>query len=182
MVAPVTELRPTPDRVRETLFNWLAPVIDGAKCLDCYAGTGALGFEALSRGAAHAVLVEENGALAKMLQKQAQALGAHNAEIIRADVRTWLKSCRRSFDIAFVDPPFATDLGIKTCVQLAKYGHLAPGGVIYLESGPGVELPAGVFNTIKQARAGQVHFRLLEPLRGGGGESDDHEGDLSRDV
>lgn len=162
---PTPELRPTPDRVRETLFNWLTPLIDGAECLDCFAGTGVLGFEALSRGAASAVLVEANGALVKALKKQAEILGAVDAEIVCADIRRWLERCGRSFDIVFVDPPYQSKLGAETCLQLLNGGHLAPGGVVYLESGSGVDLPADKFRTIKEGRAGQVRYCLLEPQR-----------------
>ncbi|QOY63580.1 16S rRNA (guanine(966)-N(2))-methyltransferase RsmD [Lysobacter sp. H21R4] len=105
-------LRPTPDRVRETLFNWLAPVIDGASVLDLFAGSGALGLEALSRGAASAVLVERDPVLAASLLATTQRLqGGQAARVVQADAMHWLPTQpRASFDIAFVDPPFATGL------------------------------------------------------------------------
>lgn len=101
-------LRPTPDRIRETLFNWLAPVIEGARVLDLFAGSGALGLEALSRGAASAVLIERDPALATSLLATTQRLqGGHAATIVHADAMQWLPTQpRSSFDVAFVDPPF----------------------------------------------------------------------------
>ena len=163
-VTQAEQLRPTPDRVRVTLFNWLAPIIEGANCLDCFAGTGALGFEAVSRGAASAVLVESNGTVADALRTQAQKLEAGEVEIVRADIRDWLGRCGRRFDIVFVDPPYKSDLGVKTCVQLLNGGHLAPGGVVYLESRTDQALLPEGFTTRKEGRAGQVQYRLLEGL------------------
>ncbi|KIQ97187.1 16S rRNA (guanine(966)-N(2))-methyltransferase RsmD [Lysobacter sp. A03] len=111
-VAAAAGLRPTPDRVRETLFNWLAPVIDGASVLDLFAGSGALGLEALSRGAASAVLVERDPVLAASLLATTQRLqGGQAAKVVQADATHWLPAQpRASFDIAFVDPPFGHGL------------------------------------------------------------------------
>src|SRR5689334_13621175 len=105
LVPDVPHLRPTPDRVRETLFNWLAPVLPGAHCLDAFAGSGALGFEALSRGAAQVVMVDESPVVIKHLQAQAVILKTTQAEIYRANVPQQLKKPAKPFDIVFLDPP-----------------------------------------------------------------------------
>ena len=160
-------LRPTPDRVRETLFNWLAPVLPGARCLDLFAGTGCLGLEALSRGAAEAWLVEIDPVLARVLGEHVAALGA-NARVIRDDARRFLKRQAGSdvrFDVAFVDPPFREPiepwLGLLAPV-------LAPGARVYVER----PLPGGLPEDIdgewvKRSRAGGVEFGLLAPAGGG---------------
>ncbi len=158
---PVPGLRPTPDRARETLFNWLAPIIDGARCLDCFAGTGVLGFEALSRGASQCVLVEKDRACADQLRVQAKKLGATHAEIVCGDIRQWLSGNNSQFDIIFVDPPFDSDLATETCVLLANGRNLAPAGLVYVESAPGWAPPGDLFQAQKQSRAGQVQFMLL---------------------
>jgi 16S rRNA (guanine966-N2)-methyltransferase len=154
-------LRPTPDRVRETLFNWLAPIIDGARCLDCFAGTGALAFEALSRGAGHCVLVESDPGVARHLRAQAQRLGADDAEIHCADVRAWLRGNAREFDIVFVDAPFDSGLASEACLLVVNGRNLAPAGLLYVESTPGWQPPEGLFDVRKQGRAGQVQYMLL---------------------
>ncbi len=103
-------LRPTPDRVRETLFNWLAPRIEGARCLDLYAGTGALGLEALSRGAGHVTFIERRAASTHALQKALQTLGASNARVVHGDALVCAPALASGFDVVFVDPPFEADL------------------------------------------------------------------------
>ena len=160
-------LRPTPDRVRETLFNWLAPIIGGAKCLDCFAGTGVLGFEALSRGAADVVMIESDRALADALQAQAARLGTDAAHIVRTDAMSWLDSDGRAFDIIFLDPPFGSDLAAQACARILNGGHLAPGGVVYVETAHGWTPPAG-YAIRKQGKAGQVQYMLIEGLAAGG--------------
>lgn len=164
---PAPGLRPTPDRVRETLFNWLAPVIDGAQCLDCYAGTGALAFEALSRGAGQCVLIEQDRAIADQLRAQVQRLGAATAEVHCDDVRRWLKGNARQFDVIFVDPPFTSDLATETCVLVANGRNLAPAGLLYVETAPGWMPPEDLFLVKKQGRAGQVQYMLLAARTGG---------------
>ena len=166
-VIPAPALRPTPDRVRETLFNWLAPIIEGASCLDCYAGTGALAFEALSRGAGHCVLVEQNPVCADQLRAQAQRLGAAGAEVYCGDVRQWLKGNTRQFDVIFLDPPFDSNLAAETCVLLANGRNLAPAGMLYVETIPGWAPPEGRFLVSKQGRAGRVQYMLLAADTGG---------------
>ena len=160
-------LRPTPDRVRETLFNWLAPIIDGARCLDCFAGTGALAFEALSRGAGECVMIEQDRACADQLRSQAQRLGADSAEVICGDARQWLNGNPRQFDVIFVDPPFTSDLATETCVLLANGRNLAPAGMLYVETATGWVPPGDFFQAQKQSRAGQVQFMLLATKTGG---------------
>jgi 16S rRNA (guanine966-N2)-methyltransferase len=154
-------LRPTPDRVRETLFNWLAPFIDGAACLDLFAGTGALGFEALSRGAARAVMLESNRALCDQLHRHAEMLGADNAEIVCADAMAWLEQPHGSFEIVFIDPPFGTDLAAEACARVVNGGHLARRGLVYVESAPGFT-PPDPLTIRRESQAGRVQYMLLE--------------------
>ena len=160
-------MRPTPDRVRETLFNWLAPIIEGARCLDCFSGTGVLAFEALSRGASHCVLVEQDRNCADQLRAQAQRLGAANAEVVCSAIQPWLQGDGRRFDVIFVDPPFASDLATETCVLLANGRNLAPAGLLYVETAPGWAPPGDLFQVQKQSHAGQVQFMLLATRTGG---------------
>ena len=130
-------LRPSGDRVRETLFNWLMPVLAGARVADVFAGTGALGLEAVSRGAAHAVLVERDAALARSLSETVARLSAQESvEVAHADALAWLgRQAPASFDVAFVDPPFDADLWQPTLAALLP--KLAQGAWLYLESPPG---------------------------------------------
>lgn len=165
-VADRPGLRPTPDRVRETLFNWLAGSIGGARCLDLFAGTGALGFEALSRGARGAVMVEQNRELARRLQTNKAALAAASAEIFQAEALAWLGGPRDPFDIVFLDPPFHQDYVKKACALLVNRGHLAPSAYIYTETERGVASPAPGLIELKQARAGQVEYRLYQRTSG----------------
>ena len=156
-------LRPTPDRVRETLFNWLAPVLPGARCLDLFAGTGCLGLEALSRGAAEAWFVEADPVLARVLAGHVERLGAAG-RVIRADARRFLKRQAASelrFDVAFLDPPYREP--IEPWLGLLR-PVLAPGALVYVER----PLPAGLPDAVdgewvKRARAGGVEFGLLAP-------------------
>lgn len=161
-IADMPELRPTPDRVRETLFNWLRPVIDGAQCLDLFAGTGVLGFEALSRGAGSVVMVESSRALCDKLKEQAKRLGAENLEIVHADALQWLQKSSRSFDITFLDPPFAQGLVEKVCRHLLDYGILEKGGWIYAESERGLDIQIQGLEKIKEGKAGRVQYQLLK--------------------
>ena len=133
-VAAVPGLRPTPDRVRETLFNWLMPVLPGASVLDLFSGTGALGLEAVSRGAARAVLVERDAALAQALRDVSARLSAQDqVEVVQAEAVGWLqRQTAGSFDLAFVDPPFGAELWQPALAALLP--HLAPSAWLYLES------------------------------------------------
>lgn len=162
LVPDVDGLRPTPDRVRETLFNWLRDAIEGARCLDLYAGSGALGFEAASRGASKVVLVEKHEGAVASLRKQASELGAEQIVVVHADVARWLQGTATPFDIVFLDPPFASaDLG-ELCGRLERGSWLAPGALVYLEtraSEETPELPAG-WQFLRRQKAGQVMYHL----------------------
>jgi 16S rRNA (guanine966-N2)-methyltransferase len=152
------QLRPTPDRVRETLFNWLAAWLPGARCVDLYAGTGCLGFEALSRGAAEVWLVERDPALVRALQQHAARLGA-DARIVRDDARRFLAAPPARFDIVFLDPPYRD--AVEPLLD-ALGAALAPRALVYVER----PLPSGLPRVaaaewVKRSRAGGVEFGLL---------------------
>ena len=138
-------LRPTSDRVRETLFNWLMPVLAGSRVVDAFAGSGALGLEAVSRGAEHAVLVERDAALARSLREVVARLGAEDrVDVVQDDARAWLaRQPAGGFDLAFVDPPF--DAALWQPALDALFPALAPGAWLYLESpaGHAPALPPG---------------------------------------
>jgi 16S rRNA (guanine966-N2)-methyltransferase len=153
------DLRPTPDRVRETLFNWLGQDLDGLSCLDLFAGSGALGFEAASRGAARVVMVERDPAAAGALQENRARLGGDTVEIVRADALGWLDGEGRRFDVVFADPPFRQNLLPAVLARLPR--RLAEGGRVYAEADHAVEEPG--WRVVKHARAGQVHYQLLQP-------------------
>ena len=155
-IAAGTAVRPTPDRVRETLFNWLRDVVVGARCLDLYAGTGALGFEALSRGAAEAWFVENDPALVAALNAQAQTFGVR-PRIVRQDAESLLRGRPPAgFDVVFLDPPYAAP--IQPLLALLP-PWLAGEGLVYVER-PLVEgLPEGAWE--KRSHAGAVEYGLL---------------------
>jgi 16S rRNA (guanine966-N2)-methyltransferase len=157
-------LRPTADRVRETLFNWLAPVLPGAVCLDLFAGGGALGFEAASRDAAHVVMVEKNRIVFEYLKEQSKRLSARAVELVNADANDYLSAVDTAFDIIFLDPPFG-DAGMYPSIfQRINARHLAkPGGLIYLETEKG-GLDSGLpdnWRVYRHKQAGQVDYQLL---------------------
>jgi 16S rRNA (guanine966-N2)-methyltransferase len=166
-------LRPTTDRIRETVFNWLQPYIRQSHCLDCFAGSGVLGFEALSRGADEVVFIEQNIKTVKSLKDNARLLGANNAVIHHADALDWLQSISTDenlkqrlngqFDLVFLDPPFHSDLLTKCCVLLAGSGCLAEDAIIYVEHAvdANVVLPDNWF-CLKQKKSGQVAYKLFE--------------------
>ena len=163
-IADVPGLRPTSERIRETLFNWLAPRIRGASCLDLFAGTGALGFEALSRGAAAVTFVEKSGRAVRTLRQNAAKLGATGAAIRQGDALGFLRAAgQEPYDVVFLDPPFADDLLGAACEQLAAAGILADNAVVYLEQPrdrPLPQLPVG-WETLKDKTAGQVRYLLV---------------------
>lgn len=166
VVPEALNLRPTPDRVRETLFNWLAPVISGAYCLDAFAGSGVLGFEALSRGAAHVVMVEQTPAVVTLLQQELMKLKAKNAEIYCASVPRQLKKPQQLFDIIFLDPPYQDNLLLPTCFYLEEHDFLAEKAYIYLEARDLLQqddLPAS-WQLLKSKKAGQVAYHLAQRL------------------
>jgi len=166
-VAGHPELRPTPDRIRETLFNWLLPMIPGAQCLDLFSGTGALGFEALSRGAAGGGMIEQNKRLADLLEGNKSVLAARSAEIIHSDAMAWLKKTQLLFDIVFLDPPFNKNMAQRACELLINGRHLSVPGHVYTETELDFSLTVKGLNTIKQAKAGQIKYMLHEYNAGG---------------
>lgn len=157
-------LRPTADRVRETLFNWLAPLIEGARCLDLFAGSGALGFEAVSRGAREVVMIEAAPAAARQLQENAALLGAADrVGVVCADALRWLEEPGPPFDIVFLDPPFAADLSPEVMVRLSQAGRLSANARIYLEQDARRPLPPlpPHWRLLRDKSTGQVAYRLL---------------------
>jgi 16S rRNA (guanine966-N2)-methyltransferase len=158
---PASQLRPTPDRVRETLFNWLGQRLDGLACLDLFAGSGALGFEALSRGASRVVMVERDRAVAHALRENAAKLGATGSQILEAEALAWLARNAERFDVVFVDPPYASDLALRALQALVS--HVAPGGRVYVESAQRIEASAQ-WRTVREDRAGAVRYALFEPV------------------
>lgn len=160
----VAGLRPTGDRIRETLFNWLAPWIGGARCLDLFAGSGALGIEALSRGAAETTLIETHPQAAENLRDNCTRLQADDAKIIRTNTLIWLanSSPDQPFDIVFLDPPFSSDLLQPCCELLQRPGLLATGSLIYLETDRYRPLPETppTWELLREKTAGQVSYRL----------------------
>lgn len=160
-VADLPGLRPTADRVRETLFNWLAPVIEGARCLDLCAGTGALGIEALSRGAASVQFVERDTRAAQALRDNLARLKAANGEVAALDAAQFLRGAPRVHDLVFLDPPFALELWPALTLQLERGGWLAAQAWIYVES-PRRTVPALPPNwqLYREGHAGEVRFAL----------------------
>lgn len=163
-VADAPGLRPTPDRVRETLFNWLGQDLDGWRCLDAYAGSGALGFEAASRGAAEVTLIERDARLAQSLRATQQRLKAEAVKVETGDALAWMARCApERFDLVFIDPPFDADVFEPAMHAAARV--VVPDGFIYLEAdrpfteaqglGPGLHLH-------RHGQAGAVHYHLIQ--------------------
>jgi len=161
---PAAEIRPTPDRVRETLFNWLMARIAGARCLDLFAGSGALGLEALSRGAVAVQFVDRDAAACRALRELLVAWEAEGAEVQHSSAEKFLAGAPRSFDIAFLDPPFAAGALEGAVTALEARGWLRPGGVIYIEHARRDPLPAlpAAFQPLRSGTAGEVGYHLLE--------------------
>jgi 16S rRNA (guanine(966)-N(2))-methyltransferase RsmD len=152
-------LRPTPDRVRETLFNWLGQDLTGRFCLDLFAGSGALGFEAASRGASQVVMVEASGRAYAGLKANAVALGATQVELHRGDGIEFLARDARRFDVVFLDPPYKSRYWTRLLPLLPA--RLAPGALVYVESAEPFD-PGQGWEVWRQHRAGQVCYRLLK--------------------
>jgi 16S rRNA (guanine966-N2)-methyltransferase len=159
-VAAAPGLRPTPDRVRETLFNWLMPVIQGARCLDLFAGTGALGIEALSRGAAQVDFVETDAQLAALLRDNLMRL-KQTAFVHRRDAIQFLVATDSRYDIVFIDPPFTAGLWTAAAQALEEHDRVATGALIYVES-PAQEIPElpSHWDVHREGRAGGVRYAL----------------------
>jgi 16S rRNA (guanine966-N2)-methyltransferase len=156
-------LRPSGDRVRETLFNWLQPIIPHARCLDLFAGSGALGLEAASRGAGEVVMLDRAPQVVRQLEANKALLDLPQVKIIQTDALSWLAGEAQPFDLIFVDPPFAADLLGKVCEILAHRRCLAQGGLVYLEDTAGrdfIGLPTD-WQIVKQSQAGRVRFGLV---------------------
>ena len=161
-------LRPSADRVRETLFNWLQMAIPAARVLDLFAGSGALGFEAASRGASSVVMVEKAKPAANALRDNRDALATTTVQIIEADALIWLKrdAGKQRFDLVFLDPPFDANQHYEAAHTLAESGCLAPGALVYIESAEPLDeakLPSN-WTGRKIKRAGAVHSTLLQAL------------------
>ncbi|WP_230347810.1 16S rRNA (guanine(966)-N(2))-methyltransferase RsmD [Methylobacillus methanolivorans] len=155
----VAGLRPTPDRVRQTVFNWLGQDMHGRRCLDLFAGTGVMGFEALSRGASAVVLVEKSPAAAKFLQQNKTLLKAEQARVLAQDATQFLAQNREQFDVIFVDPPYQQGWIPKLLPHLAA--HLAEDGLVYIEAE--FELHDDEhWQVIKHGKAGNVFYHLLK--------------------
>jgi 16S rRNA (guanine(966)-N(2))-methyltransferase RsmD len=158
-VAPRPGLRPTPDRVRETLFNWLGQWLDGLACLDLFAGTGALGFEAASRGALRVVLVESDRIAVDALKQARDALGVRQVEVVHDDAQAFVSRMTERFDIVFLDPPFRQN-ALRPLLE-ALETRLSPRARVYVEAEQPLEA-AAPWSELRRARAGQVSYQLLE--------------------
>ena len=158
---PLPGIRPSPDRVRETLFNWLRERSEGAQCLDLFAGSGALGLEALSRGASQVVFVDQEREAVEAIRAHLKLLHAEGGEVLQAEALSWLASNPQPFGLVFLDPPFDADLVPEVCARLVR-GWLKPGAWVYIEHRadrvPG--LPP-IWRVLRESRAGQVGFRLV---------------------
>lgn len=158
-------LRPTPARVRETLFNWLQNDIRGSRCLDLYAGSGALGFEAASRGARLVVQVENSPQACRSLKDNAAILAAEQIKIVQMDVLRFLSNdTEEAFDLVFLDPPFARHLAVPTCQRLEQKGWVNRHGKIYVESESHADLTGMPENwqLLQSKTAGDVAYRLFQ--------------------
>jgi len=153
-------LRPTPDRVRETLFNWLGQDLSGWRVLDAFAGTGALGLEAASRGAAQVLLLERDAALATQISAVAQRLGAQALRVLREEAMLWMaRSPAQCFELVFIDPPFDSDLAMPAATAAARL--LVPGGYVFVEAGLALQPPTGL-HARRSQRAGAVFGHLWQ--------------------
>lgn len=155
----VAGLRPTPDRVRQTVFNWLGQELDGLSCLDLFAGTGVMGFEALSRGAKQAVLIEKSAIAYQALMQNKNLLKVDAAQIIQTDALQYLAKNQQKFDVIFCDPPYEQQWLDKVLPHLNQ--HLSVDGLVYVEAEYALQAADG-FAIIKQGKAGQVYYHLLK--------------------
>lgn len=162
---PLAAIRPTPDRVRETLFNWLQGATLEARCLDLFAGSGALGLEALSRGASHVTFVEREPEAARMLRENLRRLNATGAEVHLSEATAWLSRGPQPYDIVFLDPPFASKVLEVTLQQLAV-GWVSSRSYVYVECPADAQSPwrEDQWRVHRSKRAGQVGYHLLRPI------------------
>lgn len=159
------DLRPTANRIRETLFNWLMHDIRDAECLDGYSGSGALGFEAISRGAQSVTLIENNFKIYQSLQKTAATFHNENIKLINDDFETFLQTTHKTFNIVFLDPPFGQPFPDNCLKLLENKPVLAPTGLLYIEYHTPIELNPDRWETLKIKRAGQVTYALYKKLK-----------------
>lgn len=160
-VPDIEGLRPTPDRVRETLFNWLMNDIRGARCLDAFAGTGALGLEAFSRGAAEVCFIEKNNTAVKHLQMLLSSFNTKQLSIIHGDANDFIRQSKLLFDVVFLDPPFNSNLLAITLETLRQSTLLNPNGLVYIESAEEIVPDPLRWLIVKQKKAGMVFYGLL---------------------
>ncbi len=159
--AKLPDLRPTPDRVRETLFNWLMPHIHNARCLDAFAGSGALGIEARSRGAQEVLLIEKAPLAREHLKQAIERLKAPHLTLLGKDILPFLAGKPPPFDIIFLDPPFKKNIQPQ-CVQLIEGNpSILPGGFLYIESPEAVELDPSIWECHRSKKSGQVYYALF---------------------
>lgn len=162
-IAPRPQLRPSPDRVRETLFNWLSPILPGARCLDLFAGTGVLGFEAVSRGASSATMIDDDAITVDYLSESRERLGTSAVEIFRDDALAWLRRGPiEPFDIVFLDPPFASELLASVLERIAA-GWLKNHAQVYLEAAklPILNLQTAGWEIVRQGHTRHVEYALV---------------------
>jgi len=159
----VEGLRPSLDRVRETLFNWLQSNIHGARCLDLFAGSGAIGIEALSRGASHLDFVELNKKAVRQLETNLGLLDADDGNVIHQDAKQFLDKIDQAYDIIFIDPPFHKGIAQEILSKLAQTNLLKEGALIYLEMEQNLEVDISQsWELLKDKKAGQLQYRLYQ--------------------
>lgn len=165
-------LRPTPDRVRETLFNWLSAYVPGGRCLDMFSGSGALGFEALSRGAIHVTMIDNSAEVIHQLRQNIQELKSQHAELVTGSAVNWLETrtgdLEIQYDIVFMDPPFNKDLAPLCCLLLEQKNLLADNAMIYVETEKemtDLQVPDN-WELYREKTAGQVTYRLYQRISG----------------
>jgi 16S rRNA (guanine966-N2)-methyltransferase len=160
---PDTQIRPTPDRVRETLFNWLQDRVAARRCLDLFAGSGALGLEALSRGAASVTFVDSDRSATQALRQRLQEWGAEGAVVREGDALRMLAGPASPMDLVFLDPPFAAGLLTPAAAALSERGWLAPGALVYVEHAASESwTPPSVWQPLKDGSAGAVSYHLYQ--------------------
>lgn len=162
---PVVDgLRPTPDRVKETLFNWLMNDIRGTRCLDAFAGSGSLGLEAFSRGASHVVFVEQSPVAHNNLKTILAQFNSPLLKLIRADTLNYLHHCREQYDVIFLDPPFSAHLIPQCVTDIVDNNLLTTGGLLYLESATIIDMDLNQWKPLRVKQSGQVIYSLFEKM------------------